>query len=261
MTDEISGAEGPEITPTEDAVPARDYESEARKMGWIPEVEFTAKKPGRTPKTAKEFVEDTDRISPHVKRMIDAEVGDRVAKLEKVQQNTIKMMERQFQEDLANIRTAQKAAAKSGDEAEFDRLEEQKTNLIKQGPEAAEPAAEPPVITEFKARNRWYETDADMAEIADAYSQKLYRENEKLPLSENLKRTEAKMKAMFPEKFGPKRLNGHASVDGGGENPGGNRSDPLAKLSSIERSKAKEDMTKYPKMYPDADTWLKAYNS
>ena len=262
MTDEISGVEGPETTQTEDAVPARDYETEARKMGWVPEAEFTAKKPGRLAKSAQKFVEDTDSISPHVKRIIDAEVGERVGRLEKVQQNTIRMMERQFQEDLTNIRTAQKAAAKDGDDAEFDRLEEQKSNLIKQGPDAAATTEEPPALVEFKAKNPWYESDVELAEIAEAYSQKLNRDNPRLPFPDNLKKTEAKIRSMFPEKFETKKPNGHANVDGGGENPGGgNKADPLAKLSSIERSKAKEDMAKYPKIYTSAAVWLAAYSS
>ena len=85
-----------------------------------------------------------------------------------------------------------------------------------------------------------------------------------LSLEENLKRTEEYVRKKFPEKFGTtttKAANGHAAVDGGGMAPGAMKTDPLSKLPNEARAQAKADMAKFPKMYPSAEAWIKAYNS
>lgn len=214
MSEALDGEEGHDTE-----VESGNIEAEARKMGWVPEEEFKGERKPKRFKTAQEFVDDTEQISPHFKRLLadkDKEYEARFDRLGKV-------LKRQYDADLADIRTAQKAAAKDGDDEEFDRLEAEKTKLISQGPEAAAGAV-PDLIVQFKERNTWYETDIDMAEIADAYSQKLLRDNPNLPLADNLKKTEAKLKAMFPDKFGKPAARRHADVDGGSENGGGSPS-------------------------------------
>lgn len=210
MTDESSGGEETAVT--------RDYEADARKMGWVPEEEFKGERRPVRFKTAQEFVEDTDHLSPHFKKLLDEQTKgfeERLSRLDKSNKIAQQLLERQFQTDLAAITAAQKVAAKDGDDEEFDRLEAVKSNLTK--PDAQD--GPPPAFIDFKERNPWYEADVEMAEIADAYSQKLYRDNPKLPFEDNLKKTEAKIKATFPDKFKPKS-NGHANVDGGSENGG-----------------------------------------
>lgn len=225
MNDQISGTEGRSDT-QEGNASERDYTAEASKYGWIPEAEFKAKRPDRHAKTAEEFVKDLDRIeerlSPRVQKMLD----ERTSRLDRAYKAVTQIQERQFQEDLASIRTAQKAAAKDGNDKEFDRLEDEKTKLIKQGPDA-QPPANPNEA--FKARNDWYETDEDLTDYAIGVSNTLVAKwakehnGDQMPIEQMLDETEKKVKAskLFKDKFDKSAAPSRARVDGGSENGGG----------------------------------------
>ncbi len=195
-----------------------NIEAEARKMGWVPEAEFKGERKPRRFKTAQEFVDDTESISPHFKRLLadkDKEYEARFDRLGKV-------LKRQYEADLSEITVAQKAAAKDGDDAEFDRLEAEKTKLIKQGPEASEQSPD----EEFQKRNEWYGSDTRLTAMARGISQTIMadyhkKNNRIMPQDEMFKAVEDEVKASadYREKYG-KTTQRHASVDGGGENGG-----------------------------------------
>ncbi len=84
------------------------------------------------------------------------------------------------------------------------------------------------------------------------------------PLSyeENITEVLKAVREEFPEYFDKKTTaNGHAAVDGGSDTPAASRTDPLAKLPAEARAQAKDDLKKFPKIYPNAEAWVKAYNS
>ncbi len=219
MNDAIDGADSHE-DPQADAA---DVEAKARVLGWIPEDEFKAKKPDRRAKSAAEFLEDTDRLAERLSPRVQKMLNERVDRLDRAFQAVTQLQTRQYQEDLETIKAAQKAALKDGDEEEYDRLEVDKTKLIKQGPDSA-PAKDPNQA--FKERNDWYMTDDTLTDLAvgashsviDAYK---LRTGKDMPLDEMLEAVEKKVKASaeYREKYG-KKTNGHASVDGGSENGG-----------------------------------------
>lgn len=198
----------------------RDYEAEATKYGWMPEAEFKAKRPDRRAKTAQEFVEDLDRveerISPRVQRMLDKTV----AGLDRGYKAALKLQERQYNDDLAAIRTAQKAAAKEGDDKEFDRLAGEAEALIKSGPDAE---ADTPPEAEFQKRNDWYGDDETLTAMANGISQRTmaayYEKNGKvMSQAEMFETVEKKVKASAEYKAKFDKPARRPNVDGGSEN-------------------------------------------
>ncbi len=255
------------------AEPARNYEAEARASGWVPETEWKGDKKPAKFLDAQEFVERGEELAPFLKKenkrlqeRLDRVVRDfdgRVEKLNRVAVTTQERLVADYERQLNEIKTAQEKAVEAGDKDEFKRLERQRGTLEANRPEEIEieqPKGANP-DDEFRKSNTWYGVDDDMTAIAMGYSQKIQREsNGAMALEDNLRKTEAYMRQKYPALYGAKpAVNGHAAVDGGGSFTAPARSDPLSKLPNEARHQAKQDMQKYPKIYPDAASWIKAY--
>lgn len=252
----------------------RDFETEARAMGWVPEEEFKGdKKPARF-KSAKEFVEDGEAMSPHVKRLLAAQekvFEDRIAKIERMNKRTADEVQKRHKQELANLTEARKKAVAEGDAEEVARISDEIAEKKATKADGEEDDEDLDAATEkFAERNPWYGDDPILTNSAETISRKLaadyYKKHGKqMPLDENFKQVEAKIKATpeYKSRYPDDKpaANGHAAVDGGSNEPPPSRNDPFAKLSSVERAKAVEDMKAYPKMYPTKESWLKAYNS
>src|SRR5690349_19252632 len=110
---------------------ARDFDKEAREMGWVPEAEF--KGPKEKWKPAQNFVEDGEKILPIVRSQLkrerearerlEADYAKRFDRLEKVNKTTFEAAQRSHEAEISRLKAAQRAAVASGDEAEYDRLE------------------------------------------------------------------------------------------------------------------------------------------
>lgn len=235
----------------------RDYESEARDMGWRPKDEWTGKpEHWKDAKTYVEFDVVANRLTK-----AEREFNERLAKIEKANSRTIEKLQAQHAKEVAELAATRREAIKSGDVDAVEALDQQIADLKADAPDKAPARTDEQVQAEWMAKNTWYETDEDLATVALGYSNKI--KSPDLSLEENLKRTEEYVRKKFPEKFGAatKAANGHAAVDGGGMAPGALKTDPLAKLPSEARQQAKSDMAKFPKIYPSAEAWIKAYNS
>jgi hypothetical protein len=219
--------------------PPRDYEAEAREMGWVPKEEYN----GPNWKDARTFVEHGENILPIVRSQLkrkEAELeaqrkadeerraadAERLKRLEQAHRAAMKRMVSQHKSEMDSIIARQRAAVDEGNTAEFDRLEKQREALSQAAPEEFEPPAEDPVknyeqaIQKWEADNQWYREDDLMAFSAERYSQKLQKDNPNLPLEENLRMTTEHIKTKYPEKFGRARKPAHAAVDGGSFFPG-----------------------------------------
>jgi hypothetical protein len=275
MTEEVTALEADQEAPpaaVAEQQPTRDFEREAREIGWVPENDFKGDKEKWKP--AQKFVEDGERILPIVKaneRRLREElakerqsIAERMSRLEKVHQNTIEAQERQHKADMNRILREQRAAVQEGDVEKFDTLEKERANL--KAPEKIELPAQEPVDpgAVFKKANPWYGEDEDLTAFADGVSQAYLAKHPNASLDDNLRYTADKVKAAFPGKFSkPKAAatNGHAAVDGGGDFPGSVSSDPLAKLPAEARAQAARDMKQFPGTYKSAADWIKVYNS
>lgn len=263
--------------------PARDFETEARAAGWVPEAEFKGERKPAVFVDAETFVKRGEELIPFIrkenkelKHQLDetkADFAKRLERMEKVSAKTFEAQQRAHEAEIAKIKREQRAAVASGDEAEFDRLEKVKDGLEKSAPKAEEPDEKltPEQVLKAKqdkfcAENPWMDEDKDpdLWDWVVARSQRHGRDQSKT-FEQVMELTVADAKKQFPEKFGGKRPgNGQSAVDSGGDFAaaiGGGKADPLAKLPAEARAQAKADMEKFPKIYPSAAAWIKAYNS
>lgn len=249
----------------------RDYEAEARDMGWYPEAEFKGKKRPAEFLDAKTFVERGEHVLPilqkereKLRKEFETEYGNRFAKLEKMSDKTVAKLTEQHAEEIARLNADKDEAIAKGDVAGVRKIEAKIDRANANAP-TAEPAKTAEEVyeesvTKFKADNDWYDTDDDLTIEANVYSQRLLAKDPNLTLADNLKKTAAYIKGKYPLKF-KTDANAHAPVDSGALNGGGPSKDPFAKLSSEEKAMATKDMANFPKIYPNAQAWLKAYNS
>lgn len=249
------------------AEPERDYEAEARDMGWYPEAEFKGKKRPAEFLDAKTFVERGEHVLPILKRereKMEKTFSERFAKLEKMTDKTVAKLIQAHEAEIADLNAKKDAAITKGDVAGVRKIEKQITEAEANAP-TVEPEKTPEQIYEeavagFQKDNSWYDKDEDLTIEANVFSQRLLAKNPKLSLADNLTQTAAHIRGKYPLKF-PTDANAHAPVDSAALNGGGPSKDPFAKLSSEEKTMAANDMAKFPKIYPSKESWLKAYNS
>ena len=246
----------------------RDFEAEARDLGWRPKDEFSGKpEHWKDAKTYVEFDVVGNRISK-----IERAVEERVAKIEKVNAKTIKQLEAAHAKEIAELRETRKEAILAGDVNEVDRLDQQIEVMRSDGPDTGDKPREKMTDAERQQddektqqawidKQEWWGVDEDLTAIAIGISNRITKPG--MSMEENIRLTEAALAKKFPDKFWGKTTaaNGHAAVDGGGMSPGALKTDPLARLPSEARQQAKSDMAKYPKLYPTGDAWIKVYNS
>lgn len=291
MTDQIA-AEGAavETTPTPpveagfslpetqqgDQPQERDYEAEAREMGWVPEAEFKGDKKPAKFLDAKEFVERGETVLPFVQRenkrlkeQIEKSAKDHEARFEKLSRMAEKTLEAERQRharELAALQGQRDAAVQKGDVAEFRRLDKEITDHQANAPgevekpvETQEKAQE--VQTAWQKNNDWYGKDAVMTGYANYVSQGFAQANPQITMEENLRLTDEAMRKQFPTAFKNKTdANGHAPVDSGGEpKPTGSKTPLFDKLPQEAKAQAQKDVA--AGAYKTVEEWARVYNS
>lgn len=250
----------------------RNYEAEARDMGWTPESEWKGDKKPVKFLSAEEFVERGETLIPILNKRLkekDAAWEERFKKAEALNTKTTERLQKQFEKDLAEAQAAKKVAVKAGNVEEVERLDSVIDDLRDDAPAkkltgAALEKHNQKVQGDWIGGQDWWGVDEDMTAWAIGKSQAFAFKEPDISIEDNLTKLDAALKKKYPEKFGGEvekkpSANGHALVDSGGDFPGGKGADALKGLNAIERAKAKEDMTKFPKVYPDAATWRATY--
>lgn len=273
MTEETTAEVAETVAAPEPVVQERDFEKEARSQGWVPEAEFKGEKRPAVFVDAETFVKRGEEVTPfirkankHLQELVEKQQKDfdaRLAKLDRVNKANFERETARYKAEVAFLKGEQEKAVEVGDVQAFKALDKQIDNLA--APKEAEPETVAANVDQqledaFAHRNIWYGVDDDKTAIATHYSQKLARENPKLPMKENLEKVEVYMRERFPEKSDKPAANGHAAVDGGGAFTGVSKADPLAKLPAEARAQAKSDMAKFPKFYKNAEDWIAVYN-
>lgn len=254
---------------TEAAVssPERDFETEAKDIGWVPEAEF--KGPKEKWKPAQQFVEDGEKILPIVRSQLNrekearekdrADFAKRLERMERMSNTAVERLKAQHKSELDNIQNQKLAAVEAGDTDEYKRLDRQEKDLAKTTFEEPVTVAEEAPEDAFKKENPWYGDDKTLTRYANGVSQDLLAENPKISREENFRQTVEAVKAAFPDKFKKPAANGHAAVDGGGDfpGPGASKSSLEAKLPAEALKQARADVS--AKLYPSVDAWAKVY--
>lgn len=272
-------AQQPEVE-TQEQEDVRDWEADARKMGWVPEGEWKGDRKPAKFLSAEEFVERGETVIPILKSQIQSrdeqiaakekEFADRLARMEKMQKDARERQQKSHEAAMKKLASDMRKAAADGDIEAYDELSTQRDQLSKEAPEEAKPDETPEqnaerVQTDWIAKNDWYRTDFKLAKDAEDYSQWLAKNNPNISLEDNLAATEKYIKEQNPEKFGspkPRKTtaNGHAVVDGGSDAPAAGQPKGLAsKLKSEELAQAKADVA--AGLYKNTDEWAKVYYS
>lgn len=263
--------------------PARDYEAEAREMGWVPEAEFKGDKKPAKFLPAQEFVERGETVLPFVQRenkrlkdelsKRDKDYGERFDKLTKATETTLKKLREDHAREMTSLQTQREAAVKAGDVQTFRQIDKQISDHQANAPEpeaakvddrqTAIQAAQKTEEDWVSQNKSWYGTDDVMTGYAHYVSQGFLKENPSITMEENLRKTDEAMRAKFPMKFGKTGANAHAPVDSGGDpKPPANESKTptFDKLPAEAKAFARgaKDRGEWK---GTLEEWAKAYNS
>lgn len=256
---------------SQDTASERDWEAEAREMGWVPEAEFKGDKRPKKFLSAEEFVERGETMIPILRKQLkdqETKFEERIGRMEKVHGKTVEQLQRQHQKEIESLKAERREAIKAGDADKVEKLDEQIDELKEAGPEpklsgAALDKHNEKVQKDWIAANSWYETNEEMAAFALGFSQQLAGKNPDITIEDNLAQVDAAMRKKYPEHFGEKKptgANGHAPVDSGGDFNGA----PPARKDSLYAKLPKEAQTQCDKdikagIYKDKESWAKVY--
>jgi len=230
-----------------EAAEERNYEQEAKQLGWVPQDEYRGD-PDKW-RDAKDFVEFGERILPILKsnnKKLHEVLGKTEAEVKqlretmqqfaehhkKTAEREYKKAEKEFDAKLKRIKSEQTAAAKDGDIAKFQELENTREELEANKPEKPEEAAvgtPPPEFVEWVAENTWYNDDAELREEADLIGQ-IYRvKHPRMGAKSIFDYVSKQVKKLHPEKFeNPNRQDaadvGSGNVDGNSQKSKGRKS-------------------------------------
>lgn len=263
---------------SETTTPERDWETEAREMGWIPEAEFKGDKRPAKFIDAKEFVERGETVLPFVQRenrrlkeereKKEREFEERIAKLDRMSQASLKVMQARHAQELEALKASRDAAVEKGDVTEFRRIDKQITDHEAAKPTDVEPEVKADPVAEaqrvqkeWTSKNDWYGKDAVMTGYANYVSQGFLQANPNITMEENLRLTDEAMRKQFPTAFkGKTDANGHAPVEGLSDPKSPNSRTPLFdKLPNEAKAMAKQNVA--DGLYKSVEDWAKAYNS
>jgi len=160
----------------------RDFESEARSGGWVPESEWQGD-PDKKPKqflSAEQFVLRGERMAGHMKNEL-AQVKKTVAQFQEYTQAQLKKEKDRADQAIAELKTQQAQAVTDGNGAEFRRLgneiDRQQAEIDSQPqPNTTQSTGLPPGASEWQAANPWYGTDMNRTAYADGIANQIVAE-------------------------------------------------------------------------------------
>lgn len=215
MSEELENVGG-ESTAPETTV--SEIEQRALELGWRPRDEFAGTDDEFV--DAKEFVRRQplfDRIHAQ-----NQEIKAVRKSVELLKDHLSAVREAEYKRALAALKAERKQALSDGDGDRFEALDDEIKSVETQVQEikaaaAAEPQvqAEHPEFSNWKQRNRWYETTGYMRQFADDYGTSLARQG--VAPADVLKKVEEAVRKEFPQKFSnPNKANAPAVNSGNG---------------------------------------------
>jgi hypothetical protein len=184
----------------------RDWEAEAKSMGWNPEHE------GDDKLDAKEFVGRQPlykQLKKERRRIRDLETA-----ITQQQQNFNSLLEKQREKIIQDLTAKRDAAVEAGDvRAAFDL--DSKIRDEAQKPTPAQTVKPPPEYDAFVERNDWYKEDEDMTLFADTFGNKYRASHPNVTPEELFAAVENKVRSAFPHKFENPNRRKAVSVESG----------------------------------------------
>lgn len=225
--------------------PQRDYEEEAKQMGWRPKEEFRGSPDDW--RDAETYVKRGEEFLPIVRSQLrkteqqlnetasrlEASEKDFALRLKRIENANQKALEKQRLQMAQEIRRQQREAVKFGDEDRYDELAEQELDLYRDLEPEEEPVKEaqpqqapaPKEVVEWANENPWFGSDMPLTHYAVEIDAKLSQDAPYMDDRERLARTKEMVQQRFPEKFGisqsepePAIQQGISPVEGGQRN-------------------------------------------
>lgn len=199
----------------------RNFEEEARQHGWVPKEEFKGDATRWT--DAETFVKRADEVMPLLKKQnkaLKAEIEAARRDMRKAADHFSKSEQRAYERALEEIKKEQEAAVEAGDLTAHRAASKKLDKLIEEkGPDDAPVASEEEVkeaLFDFRASNRWYDTDAVARDYADELAQRHKAKTVDMSPSDFFTFIAGKVRERFPELVkGKEQPRPRSPVEGG----------------------------------------------
>ena len=216
------------VDQTVDTPDGPDVETVAREQGWTPKEEY--KGDLNRWKTAEEFVEFGERVTPIIKRQRDefkAELRatqDKLAAQEKAVSQLLEFRsqkeKQEYEGQITFLKQQLKLARRQGEEDTVDVLQDQLEDLQAKKPDFTPPAPAAPAVDmrpfdDWKAENEWFEKDSALTRQALGIAQELRAAKPNLVGDAFFKEVTKELKRDFPEKFNKRAAMVESAVNTG----------------------------------------------
>ena len=224
MSDELQ-QEAPQEAPE-----APQFESEARAQGWVAAEEFRGSESDWV--DAETFVRRGKEIMPILRKnnekllkelgeakKIAEEAREAAKEFREYQKQQFERKTKDLEGQLEQLKQAKRDAITQGDgdraiaiDDAMDDLKEQRLEAKQDLKDAEDKAKEVPQVTQdpilnnWVEKNDWFGKDTRMTGVANGLGVELRRENPNLNGQAFLDKLDEELTAMFPEKFGKKRV-------------------------------------------------------
>lgn len=226
---ELEQAVEPQESGTEEHIETdqgRDYEGEARRMGWVPKDEFRGDDNRWV--DAETFVERGENELPILRERLraqDRKMKDMQSTMKQFAEHHKNTEQKAYERALANIQKKQMEAVKDGDVEEYSRLDQERSNLQSNPPkniDVPEDNGPPMEVQEWQAKNTWFDKDPELQAYAVHMHGYLQQTRPNMSLEQNLSEVTKEVKKRFPDKFVNPRRSQASAVEGDSQAPGGN---------------------------------------
>ncbi len=203
----------------------KDYESEAVKIGWVPEEEWKGNKELWRP--AKEFVERGEKIIPILKDQIknlradlDMTIKANESQVARAAEEAYNKATAEYTEKKKELDKKEIEAFSEGDTDAYLEIKAKKDDLaLPEKPKPVEPQVPTPEFKEWSNKNPWYGDDNAMTLYAEAYAAKIASEQPTMAYDKVWQAITEEVKKEFPHKFQNLRRNEVGSVESGTTEP------------------------------------------
>jgi len=211
---EVKEEKKEEIKEEVKVVEPTEVEIQAAEQGWMPKDKWEAEGKSLDEwRPAKEFVDRGELFKTIHQTKRDLKQTQ--AALTALQRHHQYVFEKAHQQAVTDLKKEKREALRSEDldrvNAIDEEIEEVKTqfqkdrdNMVQAAQQAQ--ASAPPEFEAWKADNRWYDTDSDLREYADATGFIYMSKTPNAKPDDVLRYIDQKLRKQFPDKFGVKRV-------------------------------------------------------
>jgi len=238
MSEEV---QAPEVQGTEDAqvdsTVITTVEDRARDQGWRPQEEFDGDKSKWV--SAETFVAKGELISKI--ESIGKELKNTKKAMSMLQDHHTKVKEAEFTRAVNFLKQQKKQAYETGDVDKIMDIDEQLANVKETQKQQTQMAAkereegnEPnPNFVSWVDNNKWYNTDTEMRETADALGLSYAKVHADKSPEDVLEYVSKKIKSAYPEKFTNQNRSRPSAVEGAGNSARGGDSGDTTNTSGM----------------------------